>query len=443
MKRRAFTLLVLLGLSIELHAQYSVVSPSPVRTPKLTSIEVLQSTTTDWNGTQKGDIRDDIEDNYPGITFLSDATKTYNCHNYAWHMSDGGAYTYWMNQNTGTPSANIQNYWTDGSFVEVCNEADATKIFYYAGDHSAIKSSVSGMYESKWGDAIRLRHSPTNVPAGYVGTSRRYFVPTKVTGSTALLCSGTRGFSVASISGASYTWAVSGTLSIVSGQGTGTLTVQRNGSSSGQAWIEVQISTPCSGGTVTSKREYFHVGLAQPNFINVLTDECPEFRYGTNNFGGFVSLYTWRHRFLPSGSLITNTNSNPDIKIMAYTAGSYYIEVKTTNACGDSPYYGITEYLSCGGSFAMKAFPNPANEILNLEFDVDAVPNNLPEEILLYSEKSAEPVKSINTKHFYERQLFTEGSKIILDVKSLPRGVYYLHLISKQQNTEKIRIILE
>ncbi|MFC4875077.1 hypothetical protein, partial [Negadavirga shengliensis] len=39
---------------------------------------------------------------YPGITFLGDATRTYNCHNFAWYMSGGGTTSVWMNQyNTG------------------------------------------------------------------------------------------------------------------------------------------------------------------------------------------------------------------------------------------------------------------------------------------------------------------------------------------------------
>lgn len=215
MKQIILILLFFVGCCSIVGAQYSVVSPSPVRTPKNSVIEVLQSTTPDWTTVEKTYYKNDIATNFPGTTFLADATKTYNCHNYAWHMTDGGAYTYWMNQVTVTSAANISKYWTDGSYVEVCSDASASRIFYYAGDHSAVKSTISGMYESKWGQNIRVRHTPTEVPISYAGGSRRYFASTKISGSTETLCSGSRTFSVENIPGATYSWTKSSGITVV------------------------------------------------------------------------------------------------------------------------------------------------------------------------------------------------------------------------------------
>ena len=87
----------------------------------------------------------------------------YNCHAYAWHLTDGNSNKVWINE--GTNASNLKTYWSSnyGCFVE-CAESEAEKIHYYNGDHSAVKSSVAGKYESKWGAWYLLRHNPTQVP---------------------------------------------------------------------------------------------------------------------------------------------------------------------------------------------------------------------------------------------------------------------------------------
>lgn len=93
---------------------------------------------------------------YLGITFLGNSSAQYNCHSYAWHLREGNSNKVWINnasQQTGNcfdQTHNIDKYWTDGCFIQVCNEADADKLHYYCGDHSAVKSTTNpGYYESK------------------------------------------------------------------------------------------------------------------------------------------------------------------------------------------------------------------------------------------------------------------------------------------------------
>lgn len=140
-------------------------------------------------------------------------------------------------------------YMTDGSYVQVCNEMYPGKVSWGSGDHTAITTSTPGRWISKWNQWPLMEHDWNDTPFGT--TNLKYYVSTEISGSNAVLCSGTRSLSARSISGASYTWYVSSQLSIVSGQGTNTVTVQRNGSSNGPASVYVEISTPCSGGTVT------------------------------------------------------------------------------------------------------------------------------------------------------------------------------------------------
>lgn len=97
---------------------------------------------------------------FPEATMLSSSSATYNCHSYAWNLSDGGDTICWINEQTKDKEPNIANYWTNDYYSET-TESNAKKIYYYKSDHSAIVSeTVQGMYESKWGAMPLMRHAP-------------------------------------------------------------------------------------------------------------------------------------------------------------------------------------------------------------------------------------------------------------------------------------------
>ena len=94
-------------------------------------------------------------------------TKTYNCHSYAWNMTEGGL-TCWLEQGAG-----LHRYWLDLSYVET---TEAENFFYYNGDHSAVVSITHpGKYESKWGPSLLMRHTPGYVPTHYDTLYRKYY----------------------------------------------------------------------------------------------------------------------------------------------------------------------------------------------------------------------------------------------------------------------------
>jgi hypothetical protein len=107
---------------------------------------------------------------YPNAELLADASATYNCHSYAWNLTEGGTIICWLNQ-----SPDLHLYWDDGSYEETTG-ANAVKIFYYNGDHSAVVSHThAGKYESKWGRAPLMRHSPDYGPSIYNMQYRKYY----------------------------------------------------------------------------------------------------------------------------------------------------------------------------------------------------------------------------------------------------------------------------
>ncbi|MDR0575813.1 MAG: hypothetical protein LBG96_17630, partial [Tannerella sp.] len=149
-----------------------------------------------------------------GITnndILDDASTQYNCHAYAWHLTEGNTNKVWINQ-TMFGGANLSKYWdeSNGCFVPTTIEANAEKIFYYSGDHSAVKSNISGKYESKWGVLPLIRHSPTSVPSSYQPSNRIYYKRRYIIGPT-MVCTSGATFTAINVS-SGYTWSHSSNL---------------------------------------------------------------------------------------------------------------------------------------------------------------------------------------------------------------------------------------
>lgn len=101
---------------------------------------------------------------YPQATLLKSASATYNCHSYAWNMTDGGK-PCWINATFSVENDNLSQYWSKDDYYAECSATEfPKKIHYYNSDHSAVFSSVSGMYESKWGRLPLMRHAPDYGP---------------------------------------------------------------------------------------------------------------------------------------------------------------------------------------------------------------------------------------------------------------------------------------
>ncbi|MBL7727727.1 MAG: T9SS type A sorting domain-containing protein [Dinghuibacter sp.] len=337
-------------------------SNTSVLTPRASSVQALSLTSADYTSAQKASIKANTLATYPGVTFLADATLTYNCHGYAWHISEGGTPNVWINAGTN----NLSKYWTDGSYVQVCTEAAADKIHYFSGDHSAIKSAVAGKYESKWGSDIRVRHNPTEVPSIYISGSRNYYATTKINGSTAALCSGTRTFSVKAISGATYSWTFSSNLVAVGATNASSLTVQKASATGGSAWVTVQISTGCGSAT---RSVGFSLGGQLP--ITMTSQGCGGggYQYWLLSVPAVGSNYNWSVGVLGTNSQITIANPSSSSTQVSVKGGGT-VSVSYIDACGVARTDGITVYSTCPAfRLNVSASPNPAKGIVNLALE--------------------------------------------------------------------------
>lgn len=157
-------------------------SPTTIYTPLGTLVEALifeRPDLYDLSQTEKDDWRNHWLDYYENrIKFDAEATRTYNCHAFAWWMSEGGS-TVWVD------APEEEKYWEDSSYIEVSSQFSATKVFYGQGpgnDHSAITTPIEGRFISKWAYWPRFVHDANDCPWS-IGMNLHYYVlRPKITG---------------------------------------------------------------------------------------------------------------------------------------------------------------------------------------------------------------------------------------------------------------------
>lgn len=170
---RNFVTTIFLLMGIQLFAQSYIT----VKTPKGQSIEAITGIQ-ELSSSEIQSLNEKYKTCFSQATYLGSSTTSYNCHAYAWHITEGGDRC-WINQTKNDGSANVALYWTNDAYTST-TESSAEKIFYYDGDHSAVKSStVSGMYESKWGSGPLMRHAPGYGPYPNM-SNRNYYNGTPV-----------------------------------------------------------------------------------------------------------------------------------------------------------------------------------------------------------------------------------------------------------------------
>lgn len=192
---RATTSLVV-GQTVQIHDHDYIVSKR--QTPRGSDVWVEVLDDDDYTSSQKMNLMYNVINNY-GADFLSEATYSYNCHSYAWHMTEGNSNDHvWL----GYYSTDEDVYWDDGSYYEV-PESLATKV-RYTNEHSAVRLS-NNLYVSKWGPWPLVAHTPNNVPSGY-GVPYKYYKRTPPITGPSIICSSATYYIDDLPAGYSVTW---------------------------------------------------------------------------------------------------------------------------------------------------------------------------------------------------------------------------------------------
>ncbi|MCL2046289.1 MAG: hypothetical protein FWG88_07870 [Oscillospiraceae bacterium] len=144
------------------------VTRATVKTPKGTNVTVIDRTfLPNWSASEQLSINNEITSSY-AVTIVGQPTKYYNCHSYAWYLSNAGN-LYWMDN----PSA----YMSDGSYSKVTGIVAIGDKHYMNPTHSGIVSSISNStvyIVSKWGEAGLYLGTTSQLPADYFYTHSPY-----------------------------------------------------------------------------------------------------------------------------------------------------------------------------------------------------------------------------------------------------------------------------
>jgi len=362
---------------------------------------------------------------YPQAEILANASATYNCHSYAWNLTEGGSIVCWLNKNP-----DLHKYWDDGSYVET-TEGNAEKIFYYAGDHSAIVSSIPGKYDSKWGPMPLMRHAPDYGPTTYQMTRRNYYQKTlnlSISGASTLCYSGSTYLIDNLPSGATITWSSSNDISRISPQGSNPCVFK---GVSGVLAFNSNISAVISynGNTFTIEKE-IQVGTKTPSFHvldatnhQVMSAGNVGSSYYLTAFGSNLSSnssdYRWEVIFPAdpiNGRIITTFGKD----FTPTHSGYYVIKLQYREECGWSTTTSKTFAVTDNTFFLL--YPNPtSNNSVTVEQTDDSSRSFTDNymEITLYDYTMNVRFKSkVNSKRY------------ILNTSSLKRGLYYIHIRS-------------
>ncbi|OQA64134.1 MAG: hypothetical protein BWY38_03075 [Ignavibacteria bacterium ADurb.Bin266] len=223
-----------------------------IKTPTGVSIEAISRVEFSSNdlAVVEADAADWISDHNSQAVRVAPASRTYNCHNYAWHNSDGGNRV-WVNQTDRYYQTNLAKYWSGATpTYQSTTNLKAAKAFYSSGDHSAKVISTSS-FESKWGAWPRYRHSPTDCP--YTSSNLQYYY-LPINGNSHICSSET--YSILNISNSAYNW--TGYRININGAGNSVIASK---STHGQGWIQCSVTSNLSGTTITSEKKSLLVGL--------------------------------------------------------------------------------------------------------------------------------------------------------------------------------------
>lgn len=100
----------------------------------------------------------------PSCKVLSNYSRQYNCHGYAWHVSTGGNQI-GIRADLGGVTPYVSG--ANPSYTQTNYNSTKGKVrVRYSGDHSAI-TTYDGMFISKWGPGPLVKHNALDVPPGY------------------------------------------------------------------------------------------------------------------------------------------------------------------------------------------------------------------------------------------------------------------------------------
>ena len=225
---------------------------------------------------------------------------------------------------------------------------------------------------------------------------------------------------------ASYSWGYSSNISYISSSGANLIV---HGTSNDAAYGLGLVNIK-DGNEKELVKYTVWVGTPVSSYINGPT-------YVPDNYSiGYQAVYnslSAPSNFYWYTSPYTYVSSYGDLAYIVYYEGDYQLVCGLTNACGYRDV-GLRIYVyHQRTSYIFPAYPNPASDMLYIEFDENAKTQG---------EKHIFDVRLYDGQGNLLRQSSTKGGTTQFNVSNLPDGLYYLHIYDGVNSTPEIQQIM-
>ncbi len=370
------------------------------------------------------------------ITLLSEATRSYNCHGYAWYMTEvtEEGEDIWIN----TPQDN--NFWLsnrNASYIEVPWQENAKVAFTENADHSAIATDHPDTIISKWGQSGLYKHHIDDcIYTPKTGLKYYKIISPEISGDFSMLCvNSQQTFSESRLCESciylDYDWDVLSHLTQVGNDYTSSYTVEAT-SHTGYGTFSLTITTP-SGQTASTQKSIL-LNTPDPDDFTVYVEEwlgdpvpgSPDGPFEVcDNESYWICLYPF---FLFDDQCIADVEFDFDFDYTVLGEGEDYIEITidnfyeestgeiyVTTTCGGYPTLKFLDFVegNCNGYYMMFS-PNPTTGETTLSIESTSertvFDENVEWDIEVYNQTQSLKVKKTKIKG-REYKLKTHGWK--------------------------------
>lgn len=304
---------------------------------------------------------------------LSDVSALYNCHSYAWHVSDGGNKVWVQNPDlyfTGSPPSYVSTSDTIGR---------GKKVKYLYANHSAITTDTVGLVKSKWGHGPIILHNVHIYPViendSIIALPYQYvsYYEVQMSGATSVPKGTVANVStLLNITGATYSWSGDGNFVCASGNTVNGSVTGLNITQYGQIGRAfVSIYSPYSYTTVTGVRKLSVTAPpSNPYISSPTTLVCTSGVSFTLHNVPTGNTITWSSS---SNLHTTNNHANP-CTFTSTGNGSGWIQANLSTSCS-SNIITVPQYLVWSGSPVFTSISGPYSTPNHQEASFYVVPD--------------------------------------------------------------------
>jgi len=337
-------------------------------------------------------------------------------------MVEGGT-TCWL-----YPGSDLLKYWDDGSYVST-TESSASKVLYGNQDHSAVKSSVSGKYESKWGSGPKMRHAVGYGPPIYNMSTKVFY---KKAGSIYIDCPSRISH------GQYYNFIIDNPPLSFTCSSSSNISASKSSSS-----VNVSSTTCCSSGWFSIM--YGSYQLAKYNLdVSAVNITGPASVKSNGEYYASISgctnpssnNFVWNVIPASGGSYTTYYfgNNNCNMGVNFSTTGYYNIRAELNTSCGTQYFYKTVYANPSKSGVSGFIYPNPVDDILYV--DLDNIVNTQNKTTITYD------VRLYDGQGNVVHKTSAKSGIIQFNVSNLPNGIYFIHIYDGISSTPDVNKVI-